>query len=75
MCFRHYIVIMGLCIFNWPTNAYDFKPTSFLIKTEADIAMEMDSDIQYFEDDEYLWDGGSKSDANIDQAEAGYESS
>jgi len=61
-------------------TADDFKPTSFPIETEADVAMDMDSIIWYFEDDEYLWedafgDRSEESDASTDQAEADYESS
>jgi hypothetical protein len=32
----------------------DFKPTSFGLVTEDDIAMDMDSVVEYFEDDDCL---------------------
>jgi hypothetical protein len=63
-------------------NTDDLKPMTFPIETEADVAMDMDSVSQYFEDDEYPWEDvlgeyGSESDASADGAEgeADYESS
>jgi hypothetical protein len=60
-------------------TAADFKPQSFSLKTEANVAMDMDSVIQYFEDDEYPWEdmfGEYKSDSgsSTDHDEADYES-
>ena len=52
-------------------TADDFKPKSFSLETEADIAMDMDSVTHYFEDDDYPWEDmldeyGSESDASTD---------
>jgi hypothetical protein len=57
----------------------DFKPTSFRLVTEADIVMDMDSVVEYFEDDDYPWEEmfgehGSESGAGTDRDEE-YESS
>jgi hypothetical protein len=40
-----------------PTAA-EFKPASFLLESEADVAMDMDTVIDLFEDDEYPWEEG-----------------
>jgi hypothetical protein len=58
----------------------DFKPMSFGLVTEADVAMDMDSVVHYLEDDENPWDDifgehGSESGASTDRDEADYESS
>jgi hypothetical protein len=37
-------------------TADDFKPLSFSLETEADVAMDMDSVTEYFEDDDYPWE-------------------
>jgi hypothetical protein len=57
----------------------DFKPTSFRLVTEADVAMDMDSVVHYLEDDENPWEDifgehGSESGASTDRDEADYES-
>ena len=56
-----------------------FKPQSFSLETKANVAMDMDSVIQYFEDDEYPLEdmfGEYKSDSgsSTDHDEADYES-
>ena len=61
-------------------TADDFKPPSFSLETEADVAMDMDSVTEYFEDDEYPWEDmfgehGSESDTSTDNDGADYESS
>lgn len=58
----------------------DFKPKSLSLETEADIAMDMDSVTQYFEDDVYPWEDkfeeyGSESGASTDKDEVDYKSS
>ena len=58
----------------------DFKPLSFSLETEADVAMDMDSVMEYFEDDDYPWEDmfgehGSESDSSTDNEGVDYESS
>jgi hypothetical protein len=61
-------------------TADDFKPPSFSLETEADVAMDMDSVMEYFEDDDYPWEDlfgeyGSESNTSTDNDGADYESS
>jgi hypothetical protein len=58
----------------------NFKPTSFRLITEADVAMDMDSIVCYLKDDENPWEDifgehGSESGASTDRDEADHESS
>ena len=55
------------------------KPTSFSLESEADIAMDMDTIIDFFKDDEYPWEEvlgqhNSDSDMNTDADEADRDS-
>jgi hypothetical protein len=38
------------------STAAEFKPSSFLLEQEADVAMDMDTVINHFEDDEHPWE-------------------
>jgi hypothetical protein len=56
----------------------DFKPTSFGLVTEANFVMDMDSVVQYFEDNNYplekmFGEHGSESGAGTDRDEADYD--
>jgi len=57
----------------------DLKPTSLLLESEADVAMDMDTVMKYVEDDEYPWEEvlaryGSDSDVSTDRDRDGWES-
>jgi hypothetical protein len=61
-------------------TADDFKPPSFSLEMEVDVVMDMDSVMEYFEDDDYPWEDmfgeyGSESDTSTDNDGADYESS
>jgi hypothetical protein len=61
-------------------TADDFKPSSFSLEMEADVAMDMDSVTEYFEYDDYPWEDmfgeyRSESDTSTDNDGADYESS
>jgi hypothetical protein len=61
-------------------TADDFKPPSFSLEMEADVAMDMDSVMEYFEDDDYPWENmfrkhRSESYSSTDNEGADYESS